>query len=106
MSSFSVAAPGKPTITVDSKTSTTITLSWTTSNGLAESYGVTWMRNGTVSNKTIGGDSTGYIIKELESNSSYTITVTATNAAGSAVSDPIIGMTRVAGEKQPMGVLY
>ena len=64
------------------------------------------MRNGTVSNKTIGGDSTGYTIKELESNSSYTITVTATNAVGSAVSDPIIGMTRVAGERQPMGVLY
>ena len=64
------------------------------------------MRNGTVSNKTIGGNSTGYTIKELESNSSYTITVTVTNAAGNAVSNPIIGMTREAGEIQPVGVLY
>ena len=64
------------------------------------------MRNGTVSNKPIGGDSTGYTIKELKSNSSYTITVTVTNAAGNAVSDPIIVMTREAGEIQPVGVLY
>ena len=106
MSSFSVPAPGKPTVMVDSKTSTTITLSWTASNGTAESYDVTWIRSGTLSNKTIGGNSTSYTIKELESNSSYTITVTVTNAAGSAVSDPIIGMTRVAGERQPVGVLY
>ena len=64
------------------------------------------MRNGAVSIKTICGDSTDYTIKELESNSSYTIRVTATNAAGSAVSDPIIVMTREVGERQPVGVLY
>ena len=42
--------------------------------------------------------STSYTITGLEEDSSYTITVTATNAAGSAVSDPVTGMTGEAGE--------
>ena len=34
--------------------------------------------------------STSYTIQELESNTFYSVTVTVTNAAGSAVSQPII----------------
>ena len=112
MSSFSVPAPGKPTVTVDSQISTNITLSWTASNGAAESYEVIWERYGAfltnviVSNEIIGGDSTGYTIKEIKDYSIYSITVTATNVAGSAVSDPIILVIGTAGERQPVGVLY
>ena len=43
--------------------------------------------------------STSYNITGLEEDSNYTITVTATNAAGNAVSNPISGTTREAGER-------
>ena len=49
-------------------------------------------------NATITGDSTSYTIKGLEEDSNYTITVTATNAAGSAVSDSVTEMTLVTGD--------
>ena len=47
---------------------------------------------------TITNGSTSYTITGLEEDSNYTIIVTAINAAGSAVSDPITGMTKEAGE--------
>ena len=47
---------------------------------------------------TITNGSTSYTIMRLEEDSNYTIIVTAINAAGSAVSDPITGMTEEAGE--------
>ena len=42
--------------------------------------------------------STSYTITGLEEDSSYTIAVNAANAAGSAVSDPVTGMTEKASE--------
>jgi len=51
-------------------------------------------------NSTVTDGSTSYSIGNLEEGSSYTITVTATNAAGSAVSDPVMGVTEEAGEGQ------
>ena len=39
-----------------------------------------------------------YTIEQLEEDSNYTITLTAINAAGSAVSDPVTRQTREAGE--------
>ena len=53
-----------------------------------------------VGNSTIADGSTSYSIGNLEEGSSYTITVTATNAAGSAVSDPVMGVTEEVGEGQ------
>ena len=47
---------------------------------------------------TITDGSTSYTITGLEEDSSYTITVTATNAAGNAVSDLVTGMTGETGE--------
>ena len=47
---------------------------------------------------TIIDGSTSYTITGLEEDSSYTITVTATNAAGSAISEPVTGMTWGAGK--------
>ena len=47
---------------------------------------------------TITDGSTSYTITGLEEDSSYTITVTATNAAGSAVSDPVNAKTKIIGD--------
>ena len=51
-----------------------------------------------VGSTIITGGSTSYTIAGLEEGSSYAITVTATNAAGGAVSDPVTGRTREVGE--------
>ena len=90
---------------VDSTTPTTISLSWTTSNGTADNYEVMWERDtsGECSDvdedsATIIDDSTSYTISGLQEDSNYTINVTATNAAGSAVSVPVTAMTGEAGE--------
>ena len=47
---------------------------------------------------TISGSSTSYTISGLQEDSNYTITVTATNTAGSAVSVPVTEVTGEAGE--------
>ena len=47
---------------------------------------------------TISGSSTNYTISGLEEDSNYTITVIATNTAGSAVSVPVTAVTGEAGE--------
>ena len=89
----------------DSQTPTSIYLSWTAANGTVDSYVVTWQRDTLrecpgvdKGSATITGDSTSYTISRLQEDSSYTITVTANNAAGSAVSDPVTAMTGEAGE--------
>jgi len=86
---------------------TTITLSWSASSGTVKSYVVIWKRDTSEEcahenggNSTITDGSTSYSIDNLEEGSSYTITVTATNAAGSVVSDPVMGVTEEVGEGQ------
>ena len=86
---------------------TTITLSWSASSGTDASYVVIWKRDTSEEcsdedggNTTVTDGSTSYSIDNLEEGSSYTITVTATNAAGSAVSDPVMGVTEEVGERQ------
>ena len=99
-------APGQPSVTVNSTTATTISLSWSVPSGsVVYSYEVVWERDTSgecpdedEGSATITDGSTSYTITLLEEDSSYTITVNATNAAGSAVSDPVTGMTGEAGE--------
>ena len=86
---------------------TTISLSWSTPSGTVKNYVVVWKRDTSEEcsdedggNSTITDGSTSYSIENLEEGSSYTITVTATNAAGSAVSDPVMGVTEEVGEGQ------
>ena len=69
------------------------------------SYEVKWERNTSrecpgagEGSTTITGGSSSYIISELQEDNSYTITVTASNAAGSTVSVPAIAMTGETGE--------
>ena len=103
---FSDPPPGQPSVTVSSTTATTISLSWSVPSGsVVDSYEVVWERDTSgecpdedEGSATITDGSTSYTITGLEEDSSYTITVTATNAAGSAASDPVTGMTGEAGE--------
>ena len=87
-------------------TPTTISLSWTSAGSEIDSYEVMWERD--ISGEcfdvdegstTITGDSTSYAISRLQEDSNYTITVTATNAAGSEVSVPVTAVTEEAGER-------
>jgi len=90
---------------VNSATATTIFLSWSVPNSSVDSYVVTWERDTAGEchvenrgNKDITDVSLSYTIEQLEEDSNYTINLTAVNAAGSAVSDPVTGLTREAGE--------
>ena len=94
-----------PLVSVDSTIATTISLSWTSAGSEVDSYEVMWERDTSgecpdedEGSAIITDGSTSYTITGLEEDSSYTITVTATNAAGSAASDPVTGMTGEAGE--------
>ena len=94
-----VPAPGQPTVRVTSITSTSISLSWSVPSGsVVTSYEVMWraLSSGDEANDDGGSGtsgsitSTSYTIQELESLTIYNITVTVINAAGIAVSRPII----------------
>ena len=94
-----------PLVNVDSTTPTTIPLTWTSAGSQVDSYEVTWERDTSgectdvdEDSATISGSSTSHTISGLEEDSNYTITVTATNTAGSAVSDPVTSVTGEAGE--------
>ena len=102
---FSVPVPGQPTISVIVITPTSISISWIISSGsVVDSYEVMWQRDtsGECSDEdegstTITGSSTSYDIMGLAGISSYTITVTATNVAGSSAVGSNTAMTLVAG---------
>ena len=72
---------------------------------MVDSYEVMWQRDTSgdcpdedEGSMLVPGGSTSYTITGLAGVSSYTITVTATNAAGSAVSEPLTVMTTEAGK--------
>ena len=102
-----LTAPGQPTaVMVDSTTLTTISLSWIAPSGVVDSYEVMWERDTTgkcpdvdQGSATITGGSNSFTITRLQEDSSYTITVTASNAAGSAVSSLVTVMLAEAGEE-------
>ena len=94
-----------PVIDFDSIKATTVSLSWAGAGSVVDSYEVMWERDTSrecpdedKNSTTITDGSTSYTITGLEEDSRYTITVTATNAAGSAASLPITVTTEKAGE--------
>ena len=96
------SVPGVPIAKVNPATATTISLSWSVP---VDSYMVTWERDTSgecpVENRgkrTLTKGYFSYTIEQLEEDSNYTIILTAINAAGSAVSDPVTRLTREAGE--------
>ena len=101
-----LSAPDQPNaVIVTSTTATNISLSWSVFQGSLESYELVWERDTTgrcseedKDSITITDGSTRYQIVGLEEDSNYTITVRVNTPAGSAVSDPITGMTKEAGE--------
>ena len=97
-----------PILTADTTTATTITISWTNDDRMVTSYEVMWETDDVggcsggsdMDSTTITDDSTSYDITELEEDSTYSITVTASNSAGSsAVSNTVTAMTMEAGER-------
>ena len=90
-------------ISVDSTTATSITLSGgVPSDSVADSYEVMWERDTSIgcSDEDEGSATSIGEITDLHEDSSYTITVTASNSAGSsAVSNTVTAMTLEAGER-------
>ena len=103
--SFTPAVIAPVVMSVGPTTPTHIPLSWMSSGSEIDSYEIRWERD--ISGECLGvdegsttitGDSTSYTISRLEEDSNYTITVTASNTAGSAVSVPVTAVTGEAGE--------
>ena len=95
-----------PDLTADTTTATTITISWNSSDSMVISYEVIWERNTSLKcigvshmgNKTINDSSNSYIIAGLEEDSTYSVTVRASNVfGGSAVSNIVTAMTMESG---------
>ena len=91
-------------IIVDSTTATSITLSGgVPSDSVADSYEVMWERDTSITCFNIMDEGSATSIGEitgLHEDSSYTITVTASNSAGSsAVSNTVTAMTLETGER-------
>ena len=105
----SAAVPGEPSASSDSTTATSISLSWSVPSGsVVDGYLIQWERDTSgacpdedTDNITIsGGSATSHTIPGLEEDSTYTITVTASNTAGSSnVSNTVTAMTGEAGER-------
>ena len=94
-------------MTAGTTTPTSITISWTSAGSEDVSYNVMWERDTSLrctsfsdtGSTTITDGSTSYEITELEEDSTYSITVTASNSApSSAVSNTTTAMTMEAGE--------
>ena len=97
-----------PILTANATTATTITISWTSAGSEGVSYEVMWERDTSLmcagfsdtDSTTINDGSTSYDITELEEDSTYSITVTASNSfPSSAVSNTVTAMTMEAGER-------
>ena len=96
-------------MTAGTTTPTSITISWTSDDPMVTSYVVMWERDTSLKctgfsdmggSNTITDDSISYDITVLEEDSTYSITVTASNSAGSsAVSNIVTAMTIEAGER-------
>ena len=103
------AVPGEPSVSSDSTTATSISLSWSVPSGsVVDEYLIQWERDtsgacpgeDTDSTTISGGSATSHTIPGLEEDSTYTITVTASNGAGSsAASNTVTAMTGEAGKR-------
>ena len=79
---ITVGPPSQPLVRVDSTTATSISLSWSVTNGSVVSYDITWSSEKCAEdegNATITDGSTHYKLVSLIGSTSYVITVTAVN---------------------------
>ena len=90
-------------VTVDTTTATSISLSWTSAGSEVGSYEVEWTYDGECSDvrggsTIVAGTINSYTIESLEEYITYSITVAATNDVSSAVSEVATARTSEAGE--------
>ncbi|CAI8019055.1 hypothetical protein GBAR_LOCUS11496, partial [Geodia barretti] len=89
-----VPAPGQVFVSVSSITATSISLSWSVSSGRVASWEVVWRPTDRGTESTSGPLSgTTYTIHQLDPSTIYTLTVSATNVAGTTDSTPILFST-------------
>ena len=98
---FSVEAPSVE-VDMASVTFTTIPVTWSSAGSVVNNYEIVWRHDGECSDVREGeaavpGTITSYAIEDLEEYITYSITVTATNNVGSAVSEVVTVRTREAG---------
>ena len=93
-----VTAPEIQTVSVDSTAATSITLRWSVSiDSLVDRHVVMWEKSNSAASVTVtitDPSATTYTLMGLESEATYSISVTASNAAGSTTSTPILVSTR------------
>ena len=91
-----------PVLTADGTTTTTITISWTSAGSMNVSYDVMWQTDDVggcsggsdMGSTTVIDGSTSYDITELEEDSIYSITMTASNFVSNVNSEALNGMTQ------------
>ena len=96
-------------VTVGSSvTATSLPVSWTSAGSVVTSYEVEWTSGDCPAvdggSAIVTGSTTSYTIEDLEEYITYSITVNASNAVGSAVSEPDTGRTSEACEL--IAILY
>ena len=100
-----ISAPDQPSVSVDSTTATSISLSWSAPSGsVVDRYEVVWRRNASKEcpdvdegSTTLTNGSTNHLLMMLQEGSTYIITVTAANIFG-AFNNSVYGVTEEAGE--------
>ena len=89
-----VPAPGQVIVSVSSITATSISLSWSVASGRVASLEVVWRPTDRGTESTSGSlPGNTYTIHHLDSSTIYTVTVRATNVAGTTDSTPILFST-------------
>ena len=97
-------APGQPTVHTSETADTTVFLSWSVPNdSIVENYVLEWSSDqcpgDEVENSTtMNGTLTNFTISDLRSDTSYSITVNASNAAGNSTSKILTVHTPVMGK--------
>ena len=91
---------------MESTTATTISLSWTSTGSVVDSYEVIWERDTSgecpdedTDSVFLNGSSTSHTIEGLEEDSAYTVIVMTINAVGNEESNLAFGITGEAGTK-------
>ena len=91
---IAVPAPGQVLVRVSSITASSISLSWSVASGRVASWEVVWRPTDRGTESTSGSlPGNTYTIHHLDSSTIYTVTVTATNVAGTTDSTPILFTT-------------
>ena len=93
---FPVPAPGVVSVSVSSIAASSISLSWSVASGSVASWEVVWRETDRGTESSSGSlTGTSYTIDQLESTTIYTVTVRASNVAGTTDSQPITFSTGI-----------